>query len=91
MTTRARPNVVTLVTAFVPISISAPCLRTIVFVDGGVMPLSLYDFYFGPDNGTRSIYKVFIYIHTLHTDDTITPTDSIDPSNPTSAYNPIHY
>lgn len=94
VTTPMRPIIITSVAPFVLTLIFAPNLRTIIYVDDGVvslMPLYLYDFYFGPDNGTRSIDNDFMYNFTLCTDDTITPTNSTSLNNPTYAYSLIQY
>lgn len=59
VTTPVRPAIVTLVTPFILAFIFAPHLRTVISMDGGIVSLTLYDFYSGPDNGTRSIEKYF--------------------------------
>lgn len=63
-------------------------------MDEGVVPLmppTLYDFYFRLDSQTTSIDKDFTNILTFHYDDTITPIDSTNLSQPTFAYTSIHY
>lgn len=74
--TLVEPIIMTLKSSFILIYVLASHLRTIVTMDGSIvllMLLTLFDFYFVPDDRASYIDSDSMYIFTLHTDDN-TPT-----------------